>query len=184
MNQKAILIIDYTNDFVATNGALTCGEPAQKIEERIVHLTNHFLQEGEFVVMAIDAHEERDPFHPESKLYPPHNMLGSEGRQLYGELQNLYKQKEAFIYWMDKTRYSAFEGTDLALQLYTRGIRQIHLVGTCTDICILHTAVSAWYLGFEVIIHEDAVASFNSVGHDWALQHCKNQMGMQVVTNY
>lgn len=44
MSQKAILIIDYTNDFVATNGALTCGEPAQKIEKRIVHLTNHFLQ--------------------------------------------------------------------------------------------------------------------------------------------
>ncbi|PCN46084.1 isochorismatase [Brevibacillus laterosporus] len=184
MSQKAILIIDYTNDFVATNGALTCKEPAQKIEKRIVHLTNHFLQNGEFVVMAVDAHKEIDPFHPESKLYPPHNIIGSEGRQLYGELHSLYKQKEASIYWMDKTRYSAFEGTDLALQLHTRGIRQIHLVGTCTDICILHTAVSAWYLGFEVIIHEDAVASFNPVGHDWALQHFKNQMGIQVVNHY
>lgn len=64
------------------------------------------------------------------------------------------------------------------------GIRQIHLAGTCTDICILHTAVSAWYLGFEVIIHEDAVASFNPVGHNWALHHFKNQLGMKVVNNY
>lgn len=27
---EALLIIDYTNDFVATDGALTCGYPGQK----------------------------------------------------------------------------------------------------------------------------------------------------------
>lgn len=26
---KALIVIDYTNDFVATDGALTCGEPGQ-----------------------------------------------------------------------------------------------------------------------------------------------------------
>lgn len=27
---KALLVIDYTNDFIAPNGALTCGDPGRK----------------------------------------------------------------------------------------------------------------------------------------------------------
>lgn len=33
---KALLIIDYTNDFVADNGALTCGKSAQELEDYLV----------------------------------------------------------------------------------------------------------------------------------------------------
>jgi nicotinamidase-related amidase len=182
MSKKALIVIDYTNDFVAADGALTCGEPGQHIEKRICELTNAFLQNGDYVVMAVDGHKENDPYHPETALYPPHNIMGTKGRHLYGALHDLYLENEAAIYWMDKTRYSSFEGTDLALQLQARGIREIHLVGVCTDICVLHTAVSAWYLGYEVVIHEDAVASFNPAGHEWALGHFKNQMGMKVVS--
>jgi nicotinamidase-related amidase len=183
MSKKALIVIDYTNDFVASNGALTCGKPAQKIEKRIVDLTKRFLQSGDFVVMAVDAHKENDLYHPETPLYPPHNIIGTEGRHLYGNLHEVYKENAASIYWMDKTRYSSFEGTDLALQLNSRGIREIHLVGVCTDICVLHTAITAWYLGYDVVIHKDAVASFNPIGHEWALNHFKNQMGMKVVMN-
>ena len=45
---------------------------------------------------------------------------------------------------MDKTRFSAFAGTDLELLLRARGITELHLVGVCTDICILHTSVDAY----------------------------------------
>lgn len=30
--RKALIVIDYQNDFVANDGKLTCGEMAQKIE--------------------------------------------------------------------------------------------------------------------------------------------------------
>ena len=33
MGKKALINIDYTVDFVADAGALTCGEPGQAIEE-------------------------------------------------------------------------------------------------------------------------------------------------------
>lgn len=36
---EALLIIDYTNDFVATDGALTCGEPGQKLAPQINRLS-------------------------------------------------------------------------------------------------------------------------------------------------
>ncbi|MCG4778379.1 isochorismatase, partial [Eggerthella lenta] len=35
MANEALLIIDYTNDFVADDGALTCGQAAQALDEHI-----------------------------------------------------------------------------------------------------------------------------------------------------
>lgn len=172
---KALIVIDYTVDFVVGN--LPCGQPAIDIEERIAALTEEAVAVGDYVVMAVDLHESEDPFHPESKLFPPHNIRGTEGRSLYGRLDTIYQKHQEQIQWMDKTRYSAFCGTDLELQLRSRGIRELELVGVCTDICVLHTAVDAYNKGFTVAVHADAVASFNPAGHEWALGHFRNTLG-------
>ncbi len=176
---RALIIIDYTVDFVV--GKLPCGEPGVAIEERICEITEQFLAQQDFVVMAVDLHDEQDPFHPETKLFPPHNIRGTAGRDLYGKLKTVHEQNKNEIYWMDKTRYSAFCGTELELNLRARGIHELHLVGVCTDICVLHTAVDAYNKGFEIVVHEDAVASFNQIGHEWALQHFQNTLGAKVV---
>ncbi|WP_186580423.1 cysteine hydrolase family protein [Aquibacillus kalidii] len=179
---RALINIDYTNDFVAENGALTCGEPGQKIESKIVSLTEEFTEKGDYVVFAVDTHYENDHHHPESTLYPPHNISNTKGIELYGSLKAVYennKDKEN-VYYMSKTRYSAFAGTDLEIKLRERGIEELHLVGVCTDICVLHTAVDAYNKGFNIVVREDAVASFNQVGHEWALGHFKGSMGATV----
>lgn len=181
--KRALLNVDYTIDFVATDGALTCGEPGQAIEGEIVRLTKEFIQQDDLVVFAIDIHRENDQNHPETKLFPPHNIEGTAGRDLYGELQQVYEENKDRdnVYWMDKTRYSAFAGTDLEIQLRARGIQEIHIVGVCTDICVLHTAVDGYNKGFDVVIHEKAVASFDQQGHEWALRHFKGTLGATVV---
>ena len=43
MENEALLIIDYTNDFVDDKGALTCGAPAQALAGQIVSLADQFL---------------------------------------------------------------------------------------------------------------------------------------------
>ncbi|UQZ87564.1 Isochorismatase family protein YecD [Paenibacillus konkukensis] len=179
---KALIVIDYTVDFVV--GKLPCGQPAIDIEERIAELTEEFVQSGDFVVMAVDLHDENDPLHPESKLFPPHNIRGTSGRELYGKLKPVYEGSREAIYWMDKTRYSAFCGTDLELKLRSRGIRELHLVGVCTDICVLHTAVDAYNKGFDIVVHRDAAASFNAAGHEWALGHFEHTLGASVVAKF
>lgn len=175
---KALIVIDYTVDFVV--GKLPCGQPAIDIEERIAGLTETFAAQGDYVVMAVDLHEEQDTFHPEHRLFPPHNIRGTDGRSLYGRLEEVYRKHSDRIVWMDKTRYSAFCGTELALKLRERGIREVHLVGVCTDICVLHTAVDAYNLGFAIVVHEDATATFNPPGHDWALRHFQNTLGAEL----
>lgn len=181
--KKALINIDYTVDFVADQGALTCGKPGQDIETAISELTNQFIANGDYVVFAIDIHHKGDKYHPETKLYPPHNISGTTGRELYGTLNTLYQnhKQQANVYYIDKTRYSAFAGTDLELRLRERGISELHLVGVCTDICILHTAVDAYNKGFNIVVHQNAVASFNQTGHEWALQHFIHSLGAEVV---
>jgi nicotinamidase-related amidase len=179
---RAFINIDYTHDFVADDGALTCGNPGQAIEGKIVQLTEEFIVNGDYVVFAIDVHDKGDEFHPETKLFPPHNLRGTSGRDLFGGLKAVYeenKQRDNVIY-MDKTRYSAFAGTDLEIKLRERGINEVHLVGVCTDICVLHTAVDAYNKGFKIVVYKEAVASFNQAGHEWALGHFEQSLGAVV----
>ena len=176
---RALIVIDYTNDFV--DGNLPVGQPGIDIEARVCQITKQFVDQQDYVVMAVDLHEKNDKYHPESKLFPPHNLRGTEGRDLYGQLNALFKANHEAIYWMDKTRYSAFAGTDLELKLREREITELHLIGVCTDICVLHTAVDAYNKGFSIVVHEDAVASFNPEGHNWALGHFKGTLGATVV---
>jgi nicotinamidase-related amidase len=180
---RALINIDYTYDFIAADGALTCGAPGQAIEREIVRLTREFAEAGDYVVIAVDVHDMDDRYHPETKLFPPHNIRGTTGRDLYGELGVLYEKIKHLpnVYDMDKTRYSAFAGTDLDLKLRERGITEIHLVGDCTDICVLHTAVDAYNRNYRLVIHQQAVASFDPAGHEWALRHFKNCLGAEIV---
>lgn len=180
---KALINIDYTYDFIAKDGALTCGEPGQAIEEEVARLTREFAEAGDYVVFAVDVHDEGDTYHPETKLYPPHNIRGTAGRNLYGKLGEVYDAIKGWsnVHFMDKTRYSAFAGTDLDLKLRERGVAEVHLVGDCTDICILHTAVDAYNLNYRIVVHRNAVASFNPDGHEYAIWHFEHCLGAEIV---
>ena len=180
---RALINIDYTNDFVASDGALTCGKQAQDIEGAIVRITEMFIWNEDYVVFAVDCHDKDDLYHPESELFPPHNVYGTMGRNLYGQLGDLWFKNHANrnVHWIDKTRYSAFAGTDLELRLRERGITEIHIVGVCTDICVLHTVIDAYNKGFFVVVHKNAVAGTSHSNHEWALSHFTHVLGVKVV---
>lgn len=82
---------------------------------------------------------------------------------------------------IDKTRYPAFAGTPLDILLRARGLTDLHLVGVCTDICILHTAVDAYNLGYDLYIHREGVQSFNPKGHEFALEHLQHVINATII---
>lgn len=181
--KRALLNIDYTYDFVAPDGKLTCGVPGQVIEDEIVKITQTFIENDEYVAFGIDAHELDDPLHPETASFPEHNIIGTSGIELYGRLKTVYEkhQTNKNVFYFEKTRYSAFTGTNLDLKLRERNIKELYLVGVCTDICILHTAIDAYNKGYKIVIPKNAVASFNEGAHEWALEHIKNILGAKIV---
>ncbi|TGD17972.1 cysteine hydrolase family protein [Levilactobacillus suantsaiihabitans] len=183
MTNQALLIIDYTNDFVADQGALTCGQPGQALAPKIVKLAEETHEKGGWVLLPTDVHTPNDPYHPETKLFPQHNVRGSWGRELFGPLKEWYAANQSAddVWQFDKTRYSSFAGTDLDLRLRERHVDTLILTGVCTDICVLHTAVDAYNLGYRLIIPQDAVASFDPAGHTWALNHFKTCLGAELI---
>ena len=80
MSNEALLIIDYTNDFVDDKGKLTVGKPGQVLVDYIVDLAEEFRQDGKWVILPTDLHQENNPYHPETKLFPPHNLKDTWGR--------------------------------------------------------------------------------------------------------
>jgi len=59
---KALISIDYTVDFVADNGKLTAGAPAQAISETIAQVTEAAFERGDYIFFAIDATLGRNHF--------------------------------------------------------------------------------------------------------------------------
>lgn len=180
--ENALIIVDYSYDFVADDGKLTCGKPGQSIEQTIARKFQEYIAAERPVFIMMDLHHDNDPYHPETKLFPPHNIVGTPGRELYGKVNDVYNdlQHHPLVTWIDKTRYSAFAGTNLHQLLAERHIQSIELTGVCTDICVLHTAVDGYNLGYQMTVDSDAVQSFNAEGHRFALLHFKNTLGMTV----
>lgn len=181
---KALISIDYTNDFVADDGKLTAGKAAQRIMPQMTQATKVAQKNGDFVFFAIDGHQLNDNYHPESKLFPPHNLMKTAGRDLYGSLGELYAQikDKPNVKWLDKRHYNAFCGTSLDVYLRERHVDEVVLCGVLTDICVLHTAIAAYDLGYKITVLSDATASLTPAAHAFALNHFQNVLGANVIT--
>ncbi|EOV9525846.1 cysteine hydrolase family protein [Bacillus cytotoxicus] len=163
MGKEALLIVDMSNDFVADNGSLTAGKPAQQIVPYITELATRFLEEENIVVVTMDAHQPDDPHF---QLWTPHNIVNTEGQQLYGELYEWYQENKGNenVIYVPKTNYNAFFKTDLAATLKNLEVKKVHTVGVCTDICDFLTIAGADAEGFQTAIHKRGVATFTDLG--------------------
>lgn len=180
---KALISIDYVVDTVADSGKLTVGAAAQAISGRIAQVTKESFENGDYIFFAIDAHGEKDDFHPETKLFPPHNIIGTQGRDLYGPLADFYQvyKHHARVHWIDKRYYSAFLGTDLDIRLRERGVDTVVLTGVLSDICVLHTAIDAYNKGYKIEIVASAIATLTDERHQFALNHLRYVLGAKII---
>lgn len=171
MTKEALLIVDMSNDFVAENGTLTAGKPAQEIVPYIKDLATQFLADENIVVVAMDEHQPNDPHF---KLWTPHNIVNTKGQQLYGELYEWYQEnmENENLLYTPKTNYNAFFKTDLATTLKKLGVEKIHVVGVCTDICDFLTIAGADAEGFKTVIHKRGAATFTDLG-ETMINHMK-----------
>lgn len=160
------------NDFIRENGKLYIGDSGGKIILPIQRELERFRKEKNLVFYICDHHRPDDK---EFNLFPPHCLSGTEGANIIEELKPL--KNDLIIH---KRRYSGFFQTDLDISLREEGIMELELVGVCTNICVLYTAVSARMLNYKVTVLKDAVASFGQGAHDFALKQMKDILGVEI----
>ena len=182
--KQALLVIDYSNDFVDDKGALSCGAAGQALDPFITGLLEEAAKKGDFIFICNDEHRAGDPYDPEGGLFPPHNIAGSWGAELYGlsgvTARRLLAETPDTACYIAKTRYSAFFGTALDTMLRRRGVERLTVVGLCTDICVLHTVIDACYLGYRVRVPRLGCAALTTEGQSWALQHMETCLGVEI----
>lgn len=171
MGKEALLIIDMSNDFIHDKGNLTVGLKGQEIVPHILSIASSFIAEGNEVIICMDAHSEQDSHF---ELWPVHNVIGSWGQELYGELQDWYEehQDHRCVEYVPKPEYDAFYNTNLEELLRSKGVETVHLTGVCTDICDFLTAYGAYARGFKTVAHKRAMATFTD-HHDVFLEQMK-----------
>lgn len=173
--KKAYLLIDYVNDFIADNGVLTLGKRGQEISENIVSVMQ---QAGDDMFMdCADWHDEKTYKNsPEAKSFPIHCEDTGSGMFTYKDVDELICSSGNYHY-IQKQRYSAFCGTELDLLLRQEKVDVVVLMGVCTDICVLHTAIDAYNLGYNIVLLEDCCCGTTADKHDFAKHHIEKILG-------
>ncbi len=122
-------------------------------ERRIAALLAAWRQAGRSVI-----HVQHMSGEPRSPLRPgqPGNAFKPEAAPREGE--PVFR----------KTVNSAFIGTELEAHLKREGIRALVIAGLTTDHCVSTTVRMAGNLGFDVVVVEDATATFDRTGPDGA----------------
>ena len=156
---KAYIIVDMSNDFVHGEGSLTAGSPAQNAVGPILKRLEQFNNNNELIVFAMDSHEPDDDHF---LLWTPHNVKGTWGAELYGELNSWYqdhKEKDNVLF-LGKSEYDAFYNTNLSEILKEQDVDTVYIAGVCTDICVFHTTYGAYKAGFKTIVNQNECATF------------------------
>jgi nicotinamidase/pyrazinamidase len=179
MPGRVLLVIDSQEGF--TRQGNLASETCTEAIPRIRSIVDEERAAGTPVIFTKDSHREGDP---EFQMFPPHCIVGSPEHELVEELRKFEPDAAAVI---QKTRYSAFHETELDQVLKELDPEEVHVIGLCTDICVLHTTADLRNRDFPVVVRKDGVETFDAPGHGsedinrWALSHMENILGAQVV---
>jgi nicotinamidase-related amidase len=164
--KPAILIIDMLKEFVY--GRLK-SPAALEIVPVIKTLVAKARERGIPVIYLADRHY---AFDREIRIWGLHASHDSEESSLIDDLKP--ERGDIVLY---KRSYSGFRDTGLSGLLRDLGVDTVILTGIHTHICVLHTAIDAFYERFNIIIVKDAVAAFSREDHDYALQYMERVLG-------
>lgn len=147
----AVIVVDMQNDFVKPDGSLL----VEAANETVAHIQNLLVaarKAGARIAYTQDTHFTGDR---EWDIWPKHCERSSWGWQIIEELQ---PQKDDLV--CEKNRYDGFYGTWLEHYLgRVWHVENVVIVGTVSNICVLHTAGSAGLRWFDVVVPADGISA-------------------------
>jgi nicotinamidase/pyrazinamidase len=175
--RRAIIVIDMLVGF-CRRGNLA----SPRYDPMVPRMREHLAAaeaEGVPIIFLVDTHAPDDP---EFKMFPPHCVEGSGEDEVIPELQEVADRGTV----VRKHTFSGFRGTRLGEVLDSLRPDVIEVAGVCTDICVLHTVYDLKVRGYDVLVHEGLVETYDAPGHDagefnrFALAHVRDVLGARV----
>lgn len=167
--RPAVLVLDMIVDF--TTGRL--GTPAARaIRPAMARLLSRARKRKVPVFYCQEAHVPGDP---ELRVWGKHGMSGTPGART----DAVVKPREAELV-LPKHTFDGFFATPLEDLLEEAKVDTLVLTGVCTDICVQHTAASAFFRGYRVLVPSDATAALTSEDHEHGLKYMARTYGAQI----
>lgn len=178
----ALIVIDMQRDFVEPGGfgeALgnDVGNVRRAIEPCKVVL-EAARAAGLFIIHTREGHRPDLADCPPAKLtrggktfigeQGPMGRILVQGEKGHDIIPEVYPKAGEPI--LDKPGKGAFFATDLELMLRNKGIKSLIICGVTTEVCVQTTAREANDRGFEVVIPQDACASYFPHFHQAAIE--------------
>lgn len=154
--KRALIVVDVQNDF-CPGGALAVPHGDEVIAP-LNKLIKDFLERGEPVFKSRDWHPPTTKhFAAYGGTWPMHCVQETRGAEFHPSLLDDIHIRVVSKGLGDEDCYSAFDETDLALQLQRLGVEEVWVGGLATDYCVKNTVLDALKQGFSVKAINDAM---------------------------
>lgn len=178
MKRYALLIIDMQNDFVLPGAPLRVPQAASVVP-RIRAVLDAFRDRKMpvFHVLRVHRPDGSDVEIIRKDLFKktPFAVSGTSGAAVVDELTPYPGE-----YVIEKTRMSAFIGTELDLMLRTLGITDLVVTGIQTPNCVRTTVFDAIAYNYPVILVRDAVGAKDDDVHNANVADMEN-IGVRIM---
>ena len=161
-----LIVVDMQNDFI--DGALG-SKMAQAIVENVNQKVKDAEENGKVIIFTKDTHYENYLDTEEGKNLPvPHCIINTEGWEITDKIE---VPNDANI--LQKNTFGAKFLSDYLLMC--DNIKNIELVGLCTDICVISNAIVAKTTepNVHIIVDASCCAGVTPKSHDTALSAMK-----------
>jgi nicotinamidase/pyrazinamidase len=150
---KALLIIDFQNDFTA-GGALAVPEG-----DDIAGPVNRLADRFDFIAATRDWHPpDHASFETQGGPWPVHCVQGTPGADFHPAMKDVRLDAVVDVgKGREDQGYSGFEKSDLEQILRDNEIDEVYVCGLATDYCVRASTIDACREGFDVTVVEDAV---------------------------
>ena len=154
--KQALIVVDVQNDFCP--GGTLAVKHGDEVVEPLNELIDQFLNRGEPVFKSRDWHPPKTKhFADYGGTWPVHCVQHTHGAAFHPGLRDDVRIRTVSKGQGDENSYSAFDGTDLDLQLRRLGIEEVWVGGLATDYCVKNTVLDALKHGFRVKALKDAM---------------------------
>jgi nicotinamidase-related amidase len=173
--KTAVIIVDMQNDFVKDNGSLPVPAAKETIKN-IKHLLVKARKQNVKIAYTQDTHFDGDK---EWEIWPMHCKKGTDGWKIIDELK---PGDQDMVF--EKNRYDGFYETSLEHYLsHVWGISNLVIIGTVSNICVLHTAASAGLRWYNIIVPADGISSLTDFDQAMTLRQVTSLYTGKVVEN-